>query len=158
LTVDKSIVNQSTLAKALGLSRQMVSKLKRQGMPVHSLQAAQAWRDARVNPARAKPVIAPPAPQSKASDGGETFEQALLRRMVADANLTEMRHASERDSLIGVAAVRAVIVAEHAQLARAAAQLVQRLVPQLVPLADAAEVQTLLDAEIHAFLDREAHR
>jgi hypothetical protein len=151
-------MNQSALAKALGLSRQMVSKLKRQGMPVHSLQAAQAWRDARVNPARAKPAIVRPVPSRPANETGETFEQALLRRMVADANLTELRYASERDSLISVPAVLKAISAEHAHLAQVAAQLVQRLVPRLVPLSDAAEVQTLLDAEINAFLDQESRR
>lgn len=40
--------HQKELAKALGLSEGQVSKLKRKGMPTHSVEAAQEWRAANV--------------------------------------------------------------------------------------------------------------
>ncbi|MBC2602073.1 hypothetical protein [Puniceicoccus vermicola] len=38
-------LSQSQIASALGVSRQYVNKLKKQGMPVDSVDAAKAWRD-----------------------------------------------------------------------------------------------------------------
>jgi phage terminase Nu1 subunit (DNA packaging protein) len=49
-------MTQSDLARALGLSKQAISKLKGQGMPVDSVAAAQAWREARQNVAQRKPA------------------------------------------------------------------------------------------------------
>lgn len=42
------------IGRALGLSRQAVSKYARQGMPTHSTEAAHAWREANLDPARRK--------------------------------------------------------------------------------------------------------
>lgn len=47
-------MNQGELAEALGISAAMVSKLKRRGMPVHSLSAARAWRLANLLPGYTK--------------------------------------------------------------------------------------------------------
>lgn len=45
---------QATLADALGIDPAMVTRYKRRGMPVNSIEAAKAWRDSnvriRVNP------------------------------------------------------------------------------------------------------------
>jgi len=43
------------LAELLGISRQMVNKLKRAGMPTRSLEAAQQWRQKHLNPIMTKP-------------------------------------------------------------------------------------------------------
>lgn len=43
------------IGRALGLSRQAVHTLSRRGMPVHSVEAAHAWRLAHLDPARRKP-------------------------------------------------------------------------------------------------------
>lgn len=42
------------IARALGVSRQAVHTLHRRGMPVHSVEAAHAWRKANLDPARRK--------------------------------------------------------------------------------------------------------
>jgi hypothetical protein len=42
------------IGRALGLSRQAVHTLNRRGMPVHSVEAAHAWRLAHLDPARRK--------------------------------------------------------------------------------------------------------
>jgi hypothetical protein len=151
-------MNQSALARALGLSRQAVSQFKQQGMPVHSLQAAQAWRASRVNPARSKEALAPPPLALAAEPGGETFGAALTRKMIADANLAEMRYEREREEHISVAAIRQTLAREYLQIEAALAQFVQRVGPMVTNISDAAEVQSLLDVEVHAFLEREARR
>jgi hypothetical protein len=42
------------LAELLGLSQQMVNRLKRAGMPCHNLEAAQHWRAKYLNPVMTK--------------------------------------------------------------------------------------------------------
>jgi hypothetical protein len=47
-------LTQTALGRALNLSAAAVTKLKRQGMPVHSVEAAHAWRRDHLDPARRK--------------------------------------------------------------------------------------------------------
>ena len=74
-------MTQSDLARALGLSKQAISKLKGQGMPVDSVAAAQAWREARQNVAQRKPAPASAAAPSRPTDpmrdelGGDRLRQ-----------------------------------------------------------------------------------
>lgn len=49
-------LSQAALGRALGLSGAAVTKLKKLGMPVGSVEAAQAWREARQNVAQRKPL------------------------------------------------------------------------------------------------------
>lgn len=44
------MMRQSELARALGVSRQRVHQMVRDGMPVDSLEAAQEWRAANLDP------------------------------------------------------------------------------------------------------------
>lgn len=41
-------ISAAEIGRALGLSRSSMSKYKKAGMPVHSLEAARAWREARI--------------------------------------------------------------------------------------------------------------
>ncbi len=47
-------MNISALARSLGLSRQMVYKLRDKGMPIHSIESASLWRKKNINPFRSK--------------------------------------------------------------------------------------------------------
>ena len=49
-------LSQAALAKALGLAKSRITAMKKEGMPVHSVAAAQAWRVERHNVARRKPL------------------------------------------------------------------------------------------------------
>ncbi len=53
-------LTQIQLATALGLSQAAISQSVAKGMPTHSIEAARAWREANLDPARAKPVPRPP--------------------------------------------------------------------------------------------------
>jgi len=55
-------LSQAAIARALGLSGASITKLKKQGMPVHSVEAAQAWRTERQNVAARKPLPSSVAP------------------------------------------------------------------------------------------------
>jgi hypothetical protein len=52
-------VTQNELAAFLGISGQMVSKLKRRGMPTHSVFAARDWRQANLDPSLVKEIRRP---------------------------------------------------------------------------------------------------
>lgn len=54
-------VSQAALARALDISAPMVTKLKKQGMPVDSVEAARAWREQNLNIAQRKDVMTQPA-------------------------------------------------------------------------------------------------
>lgn len=57
-------LTQTQLGAALGLSQAAISQSVAKGMPTHSIAAARAWREANLDPARAKP--APRAPSLSA--------------------------------------------------------------------------------------------
>lgn len=70
-------MKQSELAAALGIDPGLVSRLKRRGMPVHSVEAAQQWRRENVVP-RAGSAPPPAAAQEVGFDLAR--ERALLMR------------------------------------------------------------------------------
>ena len=55
----KGGVSQAFIARSLGLSGAAITKLKKQGMPVDSVEAALAWREQRLNIAARKPTPGP---------------------------------------------------------------------------------------------------
>lgn len=54
-------LTQRAIAHALGLAESNVSKLKKAGMPVQTIEAAMAWRNANLDPARRREVPLRPA-------------------------------------------------------------------------------------------------
>lgn len=72
----KAIENpsQTALAAGLGIDPAMVTRYKRKGMPVHSVEAAQAWRDANVR-ARYTPA-AEAGTTSRALEGEQSAARA----------------------------------------------------------------------------------
>ena len=154
-------LSQAAIGRALNLSPAAMTKLKKQGMPVESVEAAQAWRVARQNVAQRKAVPAslPPAraplvdrlpPPEFVND--ESHDAARTRREIAEANLAEMREAETRGDLIRLAAVKTALGIAFATAREALLQLPSRLAPQLAGESDPATVQNLLHAEIHQTL------
>ena len=58
--------SQAAIGRAIGVTKSRVTVLKGMGMPVHSIEAAQAWRRTHMDPARVKPAPRPPAPPAPA--------------------------------------------------------------------------------------------
>jgi hypothetical protein len=99
-------LSQNAIGRALGLSSAAIVKLKKQGMPVDSVESAQAWRQNRQSIAKRKPVpagaqvvggdtfheaIRARQVQDDGSDMPESHDQAKTRREIAEANLAELR-------------------------------------------------------------------
>jgi hypothetical protein len=162
--------SQAAIGRALGLSPAAMTKLKGQGMPVDSVAAAQAWREARQNVAQRKPspvVVPDPVPVRRVEVNGvpvfggappldfpigEDRDEARTRREIAEANMAEMDEARLRRELIRVSAVQAQLSTDYATTRDAMLQIPARMAPLLAAEKDPAAVQTLLHAEIHQAL------
>jgi hypothetical protein len=163
--------SQTQLASDLGISTERVRQLKAMGMPVHSLAAAQAWREARQNVAARKPVpaatvfdAAPPpirprdiqvfdrSPPEFQDLPDEDRDTARTRREIAEANIAEMAEARLRREQIRLAAVQSALSTDYATTRDAMLQIPARMAPLLAAESDPAAVQTLLHAEIHQAL------
>lgn len=168
---DEKGMSQAAIGRALGLSPASMTKLKGQGMPVHSVAAAQAWREARQNVAQRKPAPVPPVleplPPRRVEFGGvpvfggappldlpigEDRDEARTRREIAEANMAEMDEARLRRELIRVASVQAQLSTDYATTRDAMLQIPARMAPLLAAEKDPAAVQSLLHAEIHQAL------
>lgn len=163
--------SQASIGRALNLSPATITKLKKQGMPVDSVESAQAWRVERQNVAARKPApaaaVQAPAPARPAppagvfpplefpgDDGGEDHDAARTRLRISEANLSEMREAEERGDLIRLDAVKSALSVAMATVREALLQIPSRLAPLLAADSDPAHVQNMLHAEIHQALER----
>jgi phage terminase Nu1 subunit (DNA packaging protein) len=145
--------SQNAIAQALGISKSQCSDLVKRGMPIDSVDAAQAWRESNLDPARRKGgPRASQQPAAQPSERPESFDEARTRDKVAEANLREMAAAKRRGELIEVAAVRAVLAQDYATTRDALLQIPARMGPLLAAEGDPAQVQNLLHAEIHQAL------
>ena len=165
-------MSQAAIGRALGLSPAAMTKLKHQGMPVDSVESAQAWRHARQNVAARKPapspvatVRRPPPPDAPPHDDGrsggdgsgyldEDRDMARTRREIAEANMAEMDEARLRRELIRVQAVQDQMALDYATTREGLLQIPARMGPTLAAESDPASVQRLLHAEIHQVLQR----
>jgi phage terminase Nu1 subunit (DNA packaging protein) len=165
-----SQMSQSDLGRALGLSPAAITKLKKQGMPVVSVDAAQAWRLARQSVARRKPqpltAVAVAAPKTVgehialppmgegayARQPESEYNTARTRREKAEAEIAELRLAEQLGLLINAAHVRAALAKRVAGLREAMLQLPARVVPLLAASPDAGSMDKILRAEIVAAL------
>lgn len=80
-------MKRSDLAALLGISRGMLSRLESRGMPVHSLQAAAAWRQANLHPGRRKAL---PGASGQRITTDDALALALARVEAADMRLRDV--------------------------------------------------------------------
>lgn len=154
-------LSQAAIGRALGLSPAAITKLKHQGMPVDSIESAQAWRIERQNVAARKPlpssIVVPPSIPPRDPDGGGSYpdedrDAARTRREIAEANLAELREAEARGDLIRVDAIRSALAGMIASTRDSLLQIPARVAPVLAVETDAARVHDLIQSEIHQAL------
>lgn len=156
------------LATALGISGAMVSKLKQRGMPTHSVEAAQQWRLAYLQPGRTKTARAdatfmddgaealrPPAAAPLATPGVEPYLASRARREAAEAALAEMKLREQSGELVRSAAVTAAYAVRLTYLRDALLQLPARLAPSFAVETDQQAIDRQLFDELARIL-REA--
>ena len=157
-------LSQAAIGRAMDLSPAAITKLKKQGMPVDSVESALAWRMARQNVAARKampvtvtvqrqaPAPAYAAPIVPAND--ESHDQARTRREIAEANLAELKLAELQGDLVRAGAVRTALAKRAAALREALLQMPSRLVPILAADPDPGRMDQALRAEIVAALQQ----
>ena len=151
-------LSQAAIGRAMNLSPAAMTKLKKQGMPVHSVEAALAWRTARQNIAQRKPIpaplramvqpgppaaqqMAPPAQDPPPQTNDESQDQARTRREIAEANLAELKLAELRGDLVRLVDVQA----EYTKLLVTVREVFLQLPPRLVPLLVAEPTPAAMD-------------
>ena len=157
-------MNQSALATALGMTRQAVSKLKRQGMPVHSVKAAQAWRERRQNLAARKPLPkaaaaaraaeqSAPGPEAPAEPASKR-DTARAERETYQAQLARLEFEQKSGKLVEADQIKV----RAFKLARSARDqlltMPDRLAPILASETDVLEVHRLLTEDIERTCER----
>jgi hypothetical protein len=160
-------LSQQDLAAALGVHPSVVTKDKARGMPVDSVEAAQAWRKANVRPrinpstpsARAAPRPSSGPPPSGSADApaaddakGDDFWVSRARREQAEAELAELKLAEQRGELVRVSAVRSAYAKRAAALRESILQIPARLAAVLAAETDHAKCHDTLQAELHQVL------
>jgi hypothetical protein len=155
-------ISQKELAAALGIDPSVVARQKARGMPVHSVAAAAAWRDAHVRP-RVPEAGAAPTPRYAAPAGHREaaphqtqradplppdYLVSRARKEAAEAELAELRLAEERDAVIRVDAIKAQLAREFTSIRDALLQLPHRLAPILAAETDSGEVSRKMEEAI----------
>lgn len=138
-------LTQAALARALGVTAPAIVKWRRQGMPTDSIEAAQAWRAARVRP-RVKPKPAEPAPVA----AGEhvSYHEARRRRELAQALAAERDLRVRNGELVEVEAVLGVLARRFGVARDRLLGIGARVGPQCAGL-NASQASALIDAEVH---------
>lgn len=145
---DAPPLTQAALARALGLSPAVVSRLRRRGMPVDSVEAAQAWRAANVRPRMA------PVAEGAGLDVAD-YASAKAAREHAEAQLAELRLERECAALVRATDAAAAWAAFRARAEHELHDLVARVLPLLVEAGpDAAALDAALREQILATLAR----
>ena len=147
--------SQAELAAALGLTPGRITGLKKQGMPIFSVEAARAWRAQHIAPVPGNKPAAPtgaPAAEPAKTTPPAGYVQSRARREAAAASMAEMREAETRGELIQVAAVKAVWAARLTSTRDALLQIPSRLAPVLAAENDLTRVTQLLEDEIRQAL------
>lgn len=121
-------------------------------MPVTSVEAAQAWREARQNVAARKPLPDAGPDVHPRDSSEEDHQKARARREIAEANIAEMNEAEKRRQLIRVDAVRTALAGVISATRDSLLQLPARLASVLAVETDPARVHDLLQDELHRAL------
>jgi DNA-binding transcriptional MerR regulator len=145
-------LSQAALGRALGLSPAAINKLKGQGMPIHSVEAAQAWRSQHLNIAQRKERPVPrrsgrPQPPSKR-------DIARTKREEIEAETAALDLLERRKVLVHRDTVRAELARHLSTLREALLQLPVRLQSVLAHETDEAKVHDLLQDEVDLLLER----
>jgi phage terminase Nu1 subunit (DNA packaging protein) len=152
-------LSQAALARAIGLSPAMIVKLKGRGMPIHSVEAALAWREENQRQYM-KPdgaiKVPPPAPPADDNDDDDDevpdFRISRARREAALADQEEMQAAKMRGDLIATEDVARQWAAEASRQREAWLQFADRLAP-LLEMRGLAFIRQTLDAEVRQILN-----
>lgn len=167
------------LAAALGLTPAVISRNRKAGMPVTSIEAAMAWRSANVRarvscsgrsatavlPARPVPDAARPTARPAVAEyplhqtaDEPSYEISRSRREAAEAALAQLKLAELAGELVRADDWAAALAKRAAAFREGLLQIPARLSAQFAAETNQATIHALLDAEIrqvmHQLIDQ----
>jgi phage terminase Nu1 subunit (DNA packaging protein) len=156
----KGGMSQSALGKALNLSPPAITKLKRQGMPTHDVEAAREWRSRNIRQAVTGAPDGPTAPRPGRSpapaytdDDPPDYRQARARREQAEAELAELKLAEQRGELARVSEMRSEYSRRIAAARQALLQMPSRVAPLIAADPSPLGIDNALRREIASILE-----
>lgn len=154
--------NHTHLAAMLGLSKGTVSQQVKRGMPTSSLEAAQAWRAANIDPARKKgqrydqhhqddqPEATQPTQPAPGLE--EDFQSARRREKIAAANLAEIEEAAMRGLYLVKADFERHLFNAARQLRDTLTTCARRISAEVAGLGTPEQCEAVIDREHRAAL------
>ena len=151
-------LKQATIAKELGVSEGRISQMKRDGMPTHSLSAAVAWYQERVDQ-KFSPKILPgvqvPSARERLQEVMEDaydIQRARAKREHHEANLAELRERQALNELVKMDEVKRAATTLAAITRSAFEKIPDKLAERLAVETDAHICHAMLMAEIDLVL------
>jgi phage terminase Nu1 subunit (DNA packaging protein) len=146
-------LSQAALARALGVSPAMVVKLKAQGMPIVSVEAAIAWRTQHLNIAKRKPLLAAGLARPRSLRLESKRDRARTSREETEAQLAELDLAQRKGMLVSRHKVRAELAGLVLSFRDSLRQIPARLSAVLAAETDQAKCDDILSDEIDRTLE-----
>jgi phage terminase Nu1 subunit (DNA packaging protein) len=146
------------MARALGRSPTLISRYKREGMPMESEAAATGWMLANVRPDPRTRHEAPPhrhlndGPRLDAPAAPPDYHSARARREQAEAETAELKLRELRGELVRVDKIQSAHQRKVSAMREAFLQLPSRIVPLLLADSSPEAVDAVLKREISAAL------
>ena len=167
-------LSQAAIGRVLDLSPALMTKLKKQGCPMDSVEAVRAWRQARQNIAARKPepvVVAAAATSAyrpaliRANevkfDGlelDESHDEARTRREIAEASMAEMKEAEMRGKFLKKTEVDSAIFEIARAMRDGLTNCARRIAADVAALGKAEDCEAVIDREHRALLESMTHR
>lgn len=143
----------AAIARALDVHPAVVTRQRRMGMPVDSVEAARAWRAQHLSIAHRKPAPdEPPKQQPEVEQRPSRRDVARTSREEAEAEMAALAVMERRGQLVSREKVRAELGRRLAGLREALLQMPARMQSVLAAETDEAKVHDLLQDEIFSVL------
>lgn len=128
--------------------------MKKQGMPVDSIEAAPAWREAHQNIARRKPSEEDAGPgEGPQTMLTESHNAARTRREIAEANLAEVAEAIAKGKLVSIKDVERAFFEAGRAVRDALASFSRRVSPTVAALASPADCEAAITRELRSVIE-----
>lgn len=153
-------LSQNAIGRELGLSPANMTKMRKQGCPMDSVDSVRVWRTTRQNIAARKPEPA----QSCSPDNGqppenctggecEGLDSARTRLMVADADIAEIKAAELAGKYVDKSAVDRAVYEAARGLRDGMISAARRLSAEVAALSAPSECEAAIANEMRHLLD-----
>lgn len=153
-------MSQNAIGRELGLSPANMTKMRKQGCPIDSVESVRAWRTTRQNIAARKPepVRAYSSndrqpPEKCALSECEGLDSARTRLMVADADIAEIKAAELAGKYVDKSAVERAVYEAARGLRDGMTSAARRLSAEVAALSTPGECETAIAQEMRHLLD-----